>query len=94
MFVDRHAEMAALLKSLASQRPSLVRLYGRRRVGKTELLRALGRKVKALVLLADEADRPQQLEAFSRQIAEFTGGLRPPLRDWDDLLDAVEGVVA
>lgn len=72
----------------------MARVYGRRRVGKTELLRELNRKTKGLFLLADEADRPQQLESFSRQIAEQTRGLRVPLRDWDDLLDQVEAAGA
>lgn len=90
MFVDRHKELADLLKVILGDRPAMVRLYGRRRVGKTELLRELNKRAKGLFLLADEADRPQQLESLSRQLAEATKSIRMPLRDWDDLLDQIE----
>lgn len=94
MFVDRKKELADLLKAVRGDRPALARLYGRRRVGKTELLRELNKRAKGLFLLADEADRPQQLESFSRQLAEATKSLRMPLRDWDDLLDQIEAAGA
>lgn len=90
MFVNRESELDALRAALEAGRPGLVRVYGRRRVGKTELLRELVRRRRGLFLLADEADRPQQLESLARQIAEQTAGLRLPLRDWDDLLDQIE----
>jgi uncharacterized protein len=88
--VDRRTELADLLRVIKGDRPALVRLYGRRRIGKTELLRELNKRVKGIFLLADEADRPQQLESLSRQLAEATKSLRMPLRDWDDLFDQVE----
>jgi uncharacterized protein len=38
-FVNRQRELASLEKAYASDRAALYVLYGRRRVGKTELLR-------------------------------------------------------
>lgn len=90
MFVNRKSELAELGAWLDQSKPSLIRVYGRRRVGKTELLRETVRRRKGLFLLADEADRPQQLASLSAQIAEQTQGLRVPLRDWDDLLTQIE----
>jgi predicted AAA+ superfamily ATPase len=40
MFVDREAELALLQQAWSSQRAELIVVYGRRRVGKTALLRA------------------------------------------------------
>ncbi len=39
MFINRHAELANLETHYRSERAELFVLYGRRRVGKTELLR-------------------------------------------------------
>lgn len=90
MFVNRTKELQQLGHTLDTRRASLVRIYGRRRVGKTELLREVVRRRKGIFLLADEADRPQQLASLTRQIAEQTGGIRVPLHDWDDLFDQLE----
>lgn len=40
MFINRERELDALERSYGSDRAELYVLYGRRRVGKTELLRA------------------------------------------------------
>jgi len=40
MFVDREAELASLQQAWISERAELIVVYGRRRVGKTALLRA------------------------------------------------------
>lgn len=90
MFVNREAELGELDRVLARREPQLVRIYGRRRVGKTALLQKLVARQGGLYLLADEADRPQQLESLDRQIALQTQGLRMPLREWDDLYDRIE----
>jgi hypothetical protein len=90
IFVNRDAEMAELDRVLARPEPQLVRIYGRRRVGKTALLQRLVARHGGLYLLADEADRPQQLESLDRQIALQTQGLRMPLREWDDFYDRID----
>lgn len=86
-FVDRLKELEDLRKILRDPRPALVRVYGRRRLGKTELLRKLCTEERGLYLLMDEADPPQQRESLSRQVATETAGLVMPYATWDAFLD-------
>jgi AAA+ ATPase superfamily predicted ATPase len=88
-FVDRTTELAELRRVLGSPRPVLVRVYGRRRLGKTELLRKLCREERGLYLLVDEADPPQQRESLSRQVAAEANTLAVPYPTWDAFLDHV-----
>ncbi|MDE1822152.1 MAG: ATP-binding protein [Euryarchaeota archaeon] len=89
-FVDRERELGELRRVLGSREPQLVRVYGRRRVGKTALLRETLRGRDGLYLVADEGEPPVQRELLAAQIAQFTGRGAPVLRSWDDLLDEIE----
>ena len=82
-FVNRFQELEGLRKVLFGGRPALVRVYGRRRLGKTELLRKLCAEQDGLYLLMEEADPVQQRDSLSDQVAGGTGGLRVPFRSWD-----------
>lgn len=88
-FVDRAAETAAIEAALSEKRPSLLRLYGRRRLGKTELLRLVAKRRDGIYLLVDDADRAQVLDSLSRQLARETEGLAIPFRDWDAFFEHV-----
>ncbi len=92
MFVDRQRETRDLESLLDHPTPQLIRVYGRRRIGKTELLRNLVRDATGIFLTADEADRRLQLESMSDQLAQQTRSLRRPYRSWDALLDHLEEV--
>lgn len=83
-FVDRAAELSALRDGMARGRPSLIRLYGRRRLGKTELLRRICEERDGIYLLIDDADTPQVLASLSQQLAAETNSLAMPYRSWDD----------
>src|SRR2546427_234126 len=91
-FVNRQVELQELRKIFRSSKPSLVRVYGRRRLGKTELLRKLCREERGLYLLFDEADPPQQRESLSRQLATETGSLVIPYPSWDAFFDHVREI--
>ena len=69
MFVDRQEELAQLAQLYQSGRAELFVLYGRRRVGKTELLRAFveGKSPVVFFIATLGADR-EQLMAFSQEI--------------------------
>ena len=69
MFVNRQAELAQLTQLHQSGRAELFVLYGRRRVGKTELLRAFveGKSPVVFFIATLSADR-EQLLAFSQEI--------------------------
>lgn len=74
-FLNRISELAFLERALDAGRAALVVLYGRRRTGKTELLRhvvglehAAGRD--AILFVGDETSKRANLEGFGRAMAE------------------------
>jgi len=68
MFVGRNAELAHLETLYASGHAELFILYGRRRVGKTELLRAFCAGKAHIFFIATLSSDHDQLEAFSQDI--------------------------
>jgi len=88
-FKNRHKELDLLDGTYKSNKPKLIILYGRRRVGKTELLKEFLRKNKGLYLLARQESEKEQLEKFSKQISEhFNDNIFKinPFTNWDSLL--------
>lgn len=83
-FVNRTRELAALREALDGTSPSLIRVYGRRRLGKTELLQKLAEERRGVYLLVDDADTAQVLASLSRQLAAELNTLAVPFRSWDD----------
>ena len=76
-FIDREREMAFLEERYSSERAELVVIYGRRRIGKTYLLRHFLERHKGLYLVAEESRTI--LEDFSYRIAEYFG--EPHIRE-------------
>lgn len=72
MFINRKAELELLARLYESDRAELYVLYGRRRVGKTELLRAFCEDKPHLFFIATLAADAEQLSTFSQQIWAFT----------------------
>ncbi len=72
-FIDREAEMAALEQAYNQRESSLVILYGRRRVGKTELLKEFIKDKKALYYLATVEAENLNRYAFKDMAADFLG---------------------
>jgi AAA+ ATPase superfamily predicted ATPase len=71
MFIDREMELEQLTGLYASERAELYVLYGRRRVGKTELLRAFCSGKPHIFFIATLSADNEQLATFSQQIWEF-----------------------
>src|SRR5688572_8332544 len=69
MFLGRERELAFLDDLHASNRPELFVLYGRRRVGKTELLQQFAAKHRAVYFLAAEVREKDNLRAFRDAVA-------------------------
>jgi len=69
VFIDREAETAQLEQRYQSGRGELFVLYGRRRVGKTELLRTfVAAKTPAVFFIAILSADYEQLQAFSQEV--------------------------
>ena len=77
MFVDRTDELATLDRAYRSGRAELFVLYGRRRVGKTELLQVFCADKPHLFFVATLASDAEQLATFSQAIWRFTHAEAP-----------------
>jgi len=74
--VGREEEKALLARILQSDEPELVAIYGRRRVGKTFLVRNVFQQQLALEYSGiHNATLEQQLESFSEALSSASGGL-------------------
>lgn len=71
IFIDREAELQALEREYAREGSSFVVVYGRRRVGKTELISRFIRNRRSLYYLATEEPELQNLESFQSVAADF-----------------------
>jgi hypothetical protein len=87
-FVDRHAELARLRRALTAKSPSLVCVYGRRRLGKSRLVTTALDGLAAVYYLADERDERLQRRSLAREIERLVPGFaRVEYPDWDALFD-------
>ncbi len=91
-FVGRRKEMAAIEKELDRRRPSLLAVYGRRRVGKSTLLaRATGDR-PTIYYQATKVVGSMNLDLLRKEIGDFVGERDPLLEgieQWEALLSYV-----
>lgn len=92
-FVGRAAELGALEAAWKSESSGLIPLYGRRRVGKTELIRRFLRSHPGVYFLGKQAAAHLQIREFLREAAAV---LDEPLlatagETWEAALGAVVG---
>lgn len=73
MFAGRKNEVAYLDKKYKSELSEFLVIYGRRRIGKTELLKNFASDKKHIFYSAIETVDKNQLELFSREILKGTG---------------------
>lgn len=89
--VDRERELERL-QELRASAPALVVLRGRRRVGKSFLLRVALTGGRVVSLQAEQKPRALQLGAFARECSRLLPGA-PPLAfaDWNAALEFLDG---
>lgn len=89
-FIGREAELGHLESLYRGDQPELFVLYGRRRVGKTELIRQFCRSRQAIYFQAAQESDADNLRHFTRAVAKATSA---PLFDrarfdrWEDALE-------
>ena len=98
MFVDRHNELAFLNSLLTRERPGpaqLVLLYGRRRVGKTELLLhwAKNSGVDFTYWAAERESPNMQRNRFFARLLNVPEESAPAHRSWSDLWKATANLL-
>ncbi len=69
-FKNRTAELERLNKMSASGKKEMLVLYGRRRLGKTTLLRQFARKKRALFFSCPQSTSSEALRLFQNQMAD------------------------
>lgn len=89
-FIDRIDDLNTLEEQFCQRDPSLVVIYGRRRVGKTALITEFMKEKRGLYFLATEESEAQNMSSFRREVAEYTQD--PVLAEahvdkWDVLFD-------
>ncbi len=86
-FIDREKEIARLQKILQHKDARLIVVYGRRRCGKTTLLRHVLPK-DAVYFAADLREPPLQIAALAKQIDTLIPGFSKPIYpDWESILN-------
>lgn len=76
MFIGREHELNALNNLYASNKFEFAVIYGRRRIGKTELIKQFIGDKKAIYFMGIESNAKLNLENFSKSILEFNTGIR------------------
>ena len=89
MFINRHQELAALERMFQSEIAELFVLYGRRRVGKTELLLQFCKNKRSIYFLASqlkERDHLRQLVEIARHVINDPLLQSLAFNDWESAL--------
>jgi hypothetical protein len=94
MFVGRKNELKYLNKKYKSDKSEMVVLYGRRRIGKTELIREFLKDKDFVFYAASEVDDYDQLKRFSRVIRDKLGleNIKMSFDSWDDLFKSIKKI--
>jgi uncharacterized protein len=86
-FLNRSVELARLEQALDARSGGLVCLYGRRRLGKSALLREVLKRHPAPYYVGDNREAPPQRQALAAEIGRYVAGFdAAEYRDWDALL--------
>jgi AAA+ ATPase superfamily predicted ATPase len=94
-FYNRTEELLFLEKQFAMQTSSLVVLYGRRRVGKTELIKKFLSTKEGIYYLFDEQREFVNIAGLQKKIADFFSNSlleKAELSNWYDLFAAFVGL--
>ena len=75
MFVGRDRELNSLEKLYKSDKFEFAVIYGRRRVGKTELIKKFIEGKKSIYYMGIESNEKQNLENLSKEIIECSSGI-------------------
>jgi AAA+ ATPase superfamily predicted ATPase len=91
VFLDRERELALLRDRYQSDRAEFVVIYGRRRVGKTELIEQfISRCEEGVRLLAREESKAFQLSGFAEKLGGFFNDdflKKTPFTNWDGFFE-------
>ncbi len=92
MFVDREKELRALRERWKRGKAELIIVYGRRRVGKTAILKEFLGEAGGVYLLGRQQSEMDHLRRFSQVLAEHFGDKfveKSPFANWDAFFEYI-----
>jgi len=92
LFIGRKKEIQFLEDEFAQDRASLVILYGRRRIGKTTLIKQFIQEKNAFYFVATEESERENRRNFQHAVADFTQNTflkKDVLLDWDEIFSVL-----
>ncbi|MDR1100886.1 MAG: ATP-binding protein [Clostridiales bacterium] len=92
-FFGRNSELEHLESEFSKDNSTFVAIYGRRRVGKTRLIKEFINEKNALYFLASKESEVLNLQDFSRAVDEFTGTSHTTKSRYDNWRDPFIDIV-
>jgi len=89
-FINRDWELNSLNEQYATEGASFFVIYGRRRVGKTTLIREFIKDKPTLYFHASEESDDENRKDFARRLAEFTNNKRDGTVRYENWYDAID----
>jgi len=92
IFINRVKELEFLERKHASKEAEMIVIYGRRRIGKTELMLRLCEGKEALYFIGRLESKEDIIKRFNNLIIGFFNDnhlLNSPLQNWDSILDYI-----
>ena len=94
LIIGRKAEQELLYECLTSKKSEFIALYGRRRVGKTFLVReALGADFVFYASGILDGTSAEQLANFSREIVNWGGSHLTPAENWSEAFNNLNALI-
>ncbi len=89
--IGREAELAILQKSVESDSPEFIAVYGRRRIGKTFLIkRFFNDQFDFYMTGSYKSTLSENLEVFQNQLKKYSGQERPKPKSWREAFTQLE----
>lgn len=92
IFIDRKKELKILGDRFGSGRAEFLVIYGRRRIGKTELVKRIIAEKNGIILMGREESQKLQLQRFSRLLGEYFEDeflTKQGLNNWDAFFEYI-----
>ncbi len=86
-FIDRKEELSTLIERYDSGRAEFIVIYGRRRVGKTELIKEFFKGKEHVYYLANKTDDKLQLKKLTERTANSFHERAPLIEDWSEFFE-------